>query len=128
MHIRLDYQSGEAIYRQIVEQVKYMIASGELSASEQLPSIRELANQLKINPRTVVKAYDELKSAGLVVMRHGQGVFIVDSQEALPDKLRQKQIEDMSKRLLAEAARIGSPPAEVIKILKLTADKMRSKK
>ena len=128
MYLRLNYQSGEAIYRQIVEQVKYKVASGELIPGQRLPSIRELAKQLKINPRTVVKAYEELRSAGLAVMRQGQGVFITDNQATLPNKVRKIQIEDMSKRLFAEAARLGADAAEVIQIIKETADNMRQKK
>lgn len=127
MYLRLNYQSGEAIYRQIVEQIKYEVASGELTPGKRLPSIRELAKQLKINPRTVVKAYEELRSAGLAVMRQGQGVFITDNQATLPGKVRKKQIEDMSKRLFAEAARLGADSAEVMKIVKETAKKMRKK-
>jgi GntR family transcriptional regulator len=128
MYLRLNYQSGEAIYRQIVEQVKYKVASGELIPGQRLPSIRELAKQLKINPRTVVKAYEELRSAGLAVMRQGQGVFITDNQATLPNEVRKKQIEDMSKRLFAESARLGADSAEVIEIIKETAKKMRKKK
>ena len=128
MYLRLNYQSGEAIYRQIVEQVKYKVASGELTPGQRLPSIRELAKQLKINPRTVVKAYEELRSAGLAVMRQGQGVFITDNQATLPTKVRKKQLEDMSKRLFAEAARLGADAAEVIGIIKGTAENMRQKK
>ena len=127
MYLRINYQSGEAIYRQIVEQVKYTVASGELIPGKRLPSIRELAKQLKINPRTVVKAYEELRSAGLAVMRQGQGVFITDNQATLPGKVRKKQIEDMSRRLFAEAARLGADNTEVIKIVKETAKKMRKK-
>ena len=127
MYLLINYQSGEAIYRQIVEQVKYKVASGELTPGKRLPSIRELAKQLKINPRTVVKAYEELRSAGLAVMRQGQGVFITDNQATLPGKVRKKQIEDMSRRLFAEAARLGADNTEVIKIVKETAKKMRKK-
>ena len=128
MYLRLDHQSGEAIYRQIVEQVKYKVASEELTAGQRLPSIRELAKQLKINPRTVVKAYEELRSAGLAVMRQGQGVFITDNQATLPAELRRKQIEDMSRRLFAEASRLGADDEEIIGIVKQTAEHMRLKK
>ena len=128
MYLRLDHQSGEAIYRQILEQVKYKVASEELTSGERLPSIRELAKQLKINPRTVVKAYEELRAAGLAVMRQGQGVFITDNQATLPGKLRRKQIEDLSRRLFAEASRLGADEEEIIGIVNETAKRMRSNK
>lgn len=126
MYVRLNYQSGEPIYRQIVEQVKYKVASGELTPGQRLTSIRELANQLNINPRTVVKAYEELRAAGLAIMRQGQGVFITSNQATLPNKVRKQKIEDLAKRLFAEAARLGADMGETMAIIQKTADKMRS--
>lgn len=127
MYLRLDHQSGEPIYRQIVEQVKFKVASGQIKAGEKLPSIREMAGDLKINPRTVVKAYEELQSAGLVVRRQGQGVFITESQGALPAKVRHKAIADLASRLLSEASRMGASGEEVQVILKEVWESMRRK-
>ncbi|MCF7972235.1 MAG: GntR family transcriptional regulator [Phycisphaerae bacterium] len=127
MYLRLNHQSGEPIYRQIVEQVKFKVASGHIEAGEQLPSIREMARDLKINPRTVVKAYEELQSAGLVVRRQGQGVFITESQAAMPAKVRHKAIADMASRLLSEASRMGASGEEVQAILKEVWESMRKK-
>ena len=128
MYLRLDYQSGEAIYRQIVEQIKYKIASGELKPTEQLPSIRELAKTLKINPRTVVKAYEELQSGGLVVRRQGQGVFIRDGQDAVPVQTRNKLLQEMARRMLAEASRLGASEEQVREIFSSVIKQMRSGK
>ena len=125
MYLRLNYQSGEAIYRQIVEQVKYKVASGELSPGQRLPSIRELAKQLKINPRTVVKSYEELRAAGLAVMRQGQGVFITENQTLASAKTRQKTIADMTRRMFSEAMRIGADKEEILRIVNDTAQEMR---
>ena len=126
MYLRLDYQSGEAIYRQIVEQIKYKIASGELKPNEQLPSIRDLAKQLKINPRTVVKIYEELQGGGLVVRRQGQGVFVKNGQSAVPFHTRNKLIEEMARRMLAEAYRLGASEEEIIEIFSKIIEEMRS--
>ncbi len=128
MYLRLDYQSGEAIYRQIVEQIKYKIASGELKPKEKLPSIRYLARQLKINPRTVVKVYEELQSGGLVVRRQGQGVFIKDGQAAVPAHTRSRIIGEIAKRMLAEASRLGADDEEVKEIFNKMIEQMRSGK
>ena len=124
MYLRLDYQSGEAIYRQIVEQIKFKIASGQLKPMDKLLSIRQLARQLKINPRTVVKVYEELEKDGLVVTRQGQGVFIT-SRDAEPAKAREKVISQMAGRLLSEASRIGADAEEVIEIIKKVSEQMR---
>jgi GntR family transcriptional regulator len=124
MYLRLDHHSGEPIWRQIVEQVKYSIASGQLAEDDKLPSIRALAGQLKINPRTVVKAYEELAHGGLVVMRQGQGVFVTHTREAAPTATRRKLVADMARRLLAEASRLGADSKEVQEIVRNVAEEM----
>jgi len=126
MYLHLDHHSGEPIYRQIVEAIKYKVASGQLALDERLPSIRALAEKLKINPRTVVKAYEELQHAGLVVMRHGQGVFVAANQGVTPQSVRQKAIGEMTRRMLAEAFRLGAGKGEVLKIIESEAKKMES--
>jgi len=125
MRIQLNYHSGEPIYAQIVEAIKYAVAAGQLGPAAKLPSIRGLADELKINARTVVKAYEELEHAGVVVMRQGQGVFIAESQAA-PAAVRQQAIREIVRRLLAEAARLGATAEEVEAILQAEAQKMES--
>jgi len=124
MYLHLDHSSGEPIYSQIVEAIKYRIASGRLAMDEQLPSIRALAGELKINPRTVVKAYEELEHAGLVVMRHGQGVFVASNHGITPQAVRGRAIADMARRMLAEAFRLGASREEVLRIIESEANKM----
>jgi len=124
MYLRLDHHSGEPIYRQIVEAVKYRVACGQLAPDSQLPSIRGLAEELRINPRTVVKAYEELEHAGVVVMRHGQGVFVVDGQAAVPAGVRRQALADLARRLLAEASRLGAEPEDVLDIVRDEAQRM----
>ncbi len=127
MRLRLDHHSGEPIYRQIVEQVKYQAASGGLVEGEKLPSIRALAKDLKINPRTVVRAYEELQSTGLVVMRQGQGVFLRERRVATPLSERRRVIREMAQRMLSEAARMGAEPDEVIDVLRKASEEMKGK-
>ena len=128
MRIRLDHSSGEAIYRQIVEQIKYAIAAGRLIGGDKLSSIRALAGELKINPRTVVKAYEQLAAADLVVMRQGQGVFVTHRRESAARSVRRKVITQLARRLLAEASRMGADSGEVTEILRKVAEEMESKK
>ena len=127
MYLRLDHHSGEPIWRQIVEQIKYKIAAGQLQGDAQLPSLRALAGELGINPRTVVKAYEELEHAGLVVMRQGQGVFVVSRRTDTPAATRRRLIANLGRRLLAEASRLGAEPDEVIQILKTVSEEMDKK-
>ena len=128
MQIRLDHHSGEPIYRQIVEQVKYRVACGSLGEGDPLPSIRTLANELKVNPQTVVKAYETLRTAGLVVMQHGRGVFVSTNRGSIPATTRRGEIQRLAKRLLAEGSRMGAQPSEVLEILRHEAEKMEAKK
>lgn len=124
MRILLEQQSGEPIYQQIVEAIKFQIALGRLAVGDRLPSIRELADDLQINTRTVVKAYEELVRAGLAVMQQGRGVFVTAPQATLPAKERRKVIIESARRLMAEATRLGASPAEVCEIMTAVAQEL----
>ena len=78
MHIEISLEDGVPIYRQIVNQVKYLVASGQLIADEELPPIRTLAEQLLVTPNTIVKAYRELEAEGLVYKRRGAGTYVAE--------------------------------------------------
>jgi GntR family transcriptional regulator len=126
MHIPLDHHSGEPIYRQIVEAIKYRIASGQLAAEAQLPSIRDLAQALVVNPRTVIKAYEELQQDGVVVLRHGRGVFVTEPRSTLPVRERRRKLEELARRMLSEASCLGAGPEEVLDVLRSTIGKMEA--
>lgn len=111
--IQLNYDSGQAVYRQIVDQIKVQIVGGRLEPRAKLPSIRALAGELKVNPRTVVKAYDELEREQLVVSRQGQGVFVAQCRNGVPAKARKKALTDQVRRLLADASGMGASLDEV---------------
>ena len=128
MRISLNHHSGDPLYRQVVEAIRLRIAKGEFEAGEQLPSIRDLAAQLQINSRTVVKAYEELDRAGLVVMQQGRGVFVASNRAALPANERRKRLRELAVKLLVEATQVGSNLDEVIEIIHDTANELESKK
>ena len=117
MHIPIDHHSGESIWRQIAEVIKYRIVAGHLNVGDRLPSIRELSGQLEINVRTVGRAYDELARGGLLVMQQGRGAFVTRPQAKLPQRQRRMELKRLSKRFLAEAARLGATRSEVIDVL-----------
>ena len=124
MHVHVNHHSGEPIYRQIVEAVKFDVARGDLGEGDQLPSIRSLANQLSINMRTVVKAYDELVHAGLAVRQQGRGVFITAPQGILPADRRRDVLTDLVQRLMSEAKRLGADSEEVVALVEQVAKEM----
>lgn len=76
---RLNASSGVPLYLQLMEQVKHAVETGALQAGDQLPAIRKLAEELVMNPNTVVRAYRELEHEGIVELRHGSGAFITDA-------------------------------------------------
>lgn len=76
---RLNPSSGTPLYVQLVERLKHSIATGTIRGGEQLPSVRRMAEDLLINPNTVVRAYRDLESEGIVELRHGSGVFVRES-------------------------------------------------
>ncbi len=77
--IRLNPSSGTPLYVQLVEHLKHAIEAGDFKAGEQLPSVRRMAEELVINPNTVVRAYRDMESEGILVLKHGSGVFVHDS-------------------------------------------------
>jgi GntR family transcriptional regulator len=89
--LRLNPASGTPLYVQLVERLKHSIATGAIRAGEQLPSVRKMAEDLLINPNTVVRAYRDLESEGIVELRHGSGVFVRDSVEARADVMRKAE-------------------------------------
>ena len=105
------------IYRQLVRQISDAIAGGRLADGEQLPSHRDLATRLVIAPLTVKKAYDELEKEGLLQQRRGLGSFVRRPvSDADPDKGRER-LRDAAERLLSQAALVGVPFSDVIRLL-----------
>ncbi|MFC1735250.1 GntR family transcriptional regulator [Candidatus Hydrogenedentota bacterium] len=107
MHITINNESREPIYSQIVSQVRLGVASGELEAGHKLPSVRELARTLSLNPNTVAKAYTDLERAGVVRSRRGHGTFISDSLRSLTREEVERFVRDRAESLVAEARRLG---------------------
>ncbi len=91
MILRLGATSGTPLYVQLVERLKHSIATGTIKAGEQLPSVRKMAEDLVINPNTVVRAYRDLESEGIVELRHGLGVFVRESVAGRPNVMRKAE-------------------------------------
>ncbi len=117
LHIQIDPHSGIPVYRQIMDQVRYYVASGVLQAGDQLPSIRDLAQRLSVNPTTVVKAYGELQHGQVIEMRHGKGVFVADRAVRVSDREREKALRRIARQLAVEASQMKAPSTLVRQIL-----------
>jgi GntR family transcriptional regulator len=103
MQLRISDQDGVPIYVQLMNQIKYLVASGRLKAGEQLPPVRKLAEQLLVNPNTVARAYRELEREGLVISRQGSGVFVSDGVSPLARREQQRLLLERIDMLLTEA-------------------------
>lgn len=107
MLIKVDYNSGEPISRQVVDQIKWLVVSGHLAPGEKLPSIRALAKQLKVNPTTVTRIYNELSAERVITLRQGQGAFVSSKSSVINKTEAKKQIRELAKRMLVESSRLG---------------------
>jgi GntR family transcriptional regulator len=118
MHLRITTNDGVPIYLQVVNQIKYLVASGRLTSGEELPPIRVLAEQLTINPNTVARAYRELEVAGLVEKRGTTGTFVSANGSPLARRERTRILTDRIDALLAEAHQLGFPIDELLNLIK----------
>lgn len=100
-----------------MDQIRYYVASGLLLPGDQLPSIRELAQRLSINPTTVVKAYSELEHGEVIEMRHGKGVFVTERSLRMSEREREKALRRIARQLAVEAAQMKAPPTMVLRIV-----------
>ena len=113
-HVRPD--SGEPIYVQLERQIKHAVATGALPHGTQLPSVRQLASELVINPNTVVRAYRELEHAGLLEGVQGRGWFVTYGASRLRDDERTRRLEAFIDQLWAEGRALGYDTAELAEI------------
>ena len=119
MYIVLSNSSDLPIYEQIKEQVKTQILSGELSENEMLPSLRQLAKDLKIIVLTTTRAYNELEEEGFITSRQGKGFFVMPRGS---DLLREQLIKDVETNLnnaILSAQRASMTDDELVQLLKL---------
>jgi GntR family transcriptional regulator len=126
MQIHISEADGIPIYLQIINQIKYLVASGRLSPGEELPPIRVLAEKLLVNPNTVVRAYRELELAGVVVKRRTSGTYVSDAGSRLARRDRLKIIVQRIDALLAEARQMDIGLDEVMELVRERDEAMQS--
>ena len=111
---RLDTASGVPFYRQIIDLILGGIATGALTPGEQLPTVRALAVDLQVNLNTVAKAYKELEIRGVLATQQGSGTFISQVEVKRDEVERRRQVVQLADELLARAAAMGVPLAELL--------------
>lgn len=116
MQIQITPQGGVPIYLQVMQQIKYLVASGKLRTGDELPSIRALAEELIVNPNTIARAYRELEIEGVVEKRRTAGTFIADSGSPIARKERLKVLKQRIDQVLVEAFQMGFGLDEILKL------------
>ncbi|MBS6062408.1 GntR family transcriptional regulator [Criibacterium bergeronii] len=121
--IEIDVRSRVPIYEQIINSVKHLSLNGVLRADEKLPSVRELSQQMTINPNTVQKAYQELERQGIIYVKRGQGSFINPTIKAINKEVSMEKIREMLKQVVLECMYLDIDKDELVKIVSETYDK-----
>jgi GntR family transcriptional regulator len=124
---RLDLATGVPAYRQIIDQILGAIASGAIRGGSQLPTVRQLAVDLSVNPNTVVRAYRELEIRGVLTTQQGIGTFVTAEQVRPDEAVRQRQLDQLVGDLLARAGAAGVTADEVlVRLQEFIADQRRA--
>jgi len=117
LRIEIDFRSGVPIYIQIMDQVKHMIAAGELNPGDQLPTVRQLAADLRVNFNTVARSYKLLDEAGVISTQHGRGTYILElPSEENGARMRFQDLLRLTRQYLYDVDRLGYEPDEVHEI------------
>lgn len=118
IHFKLDPKTGSPFYRQIIDQIKFGIAIGNLKAGEQLPTVRSLAVDLKVNLNTVAKAYKELEIQNVLETQQGTGTFIGDIKIQIPAKEKNNKLKEICNEFSSIAFSYGFSVDDIINQLK----------
>ncbi len=114
MDIEIDPSGAMPIYQQIINSIKHLVAAGKLKPGEQLPTVRELATELRINPNTVARAYDQLNADSVISTQQGRGTFVRERPDAEHlTRMRQDHLRAIMSNTLAQALSMGYTKEEV---------------
>ena len=119
MFRQIDPRSPTPLYAQIADRVRIAVATGELTPGAPLPSVRQLASQLRVNPATVVQAYRQLEEVGVVESRQGAGTFVRELAEPKREAERQREARRLVRRLLKDASALGVTREDLDHALKI---------
>lgn len=127
MLLQINFKSGKPVYLQLVDQVKAAAASGALKAGEPLPSIRPLAEELRVNRNTIAKAYTELESQGVIETLPGKGCFLKDNNSPLKKEVRRRMLIEEIDQAIVQAHHLQVPRPEFIDLVEERFDTIEEK-
>jgi len=113
VNFTLDTVNGAPIYRQIIQQIEYAILSGRIQSGDRLPTIRSLAVELKTNPNTIAKAYNELEIRGILTTQVGSGTYISDKKPVVEEDSLKRKIREVAGRFMQEMKDLGVEKKEL---------------
>ncbi len=125
--LTVDPSDAVPLWRQIEENVRRLVASGALRPGAAVPSVRDLARELSINPATVAKGYQRLVDAGVLSVRRGEGTFVADKPPAPPRGEREKELENGALRYASLAVTLGASNEEAVERVKGSLGFLRKK-
>ncbi len=126
--LAIDPKDAVPIWRQIEEGVRHLVASGALRPGGAVPSVRDMARDLAVNPNTVVKAYQRLTDAGVLVVKRGEGTFVADAPPALPRAERSRTLRDGAMRYASLAVTLGAAHDETVDEVRKALDSLNGRK
>jgi GntR family transcriptional regulator len=118
MRLEVDTTSALPIYAQVMEQIRKAIAGGALGPGDQLPTVRQLAVELRINPNTVARVYKELEHQGLIATRQGSGTFVASKQPRVTDEQRSAGLRRVVRSAMGEAVMLGFTQSELVQAIR----------
>jgi len=128
MVFQINFKSGKPVYLQVVDQVKAAAASGALHAGESLPSIRPLAEELRVNRHTIAKAYAELESLGVIEALPGKGCFLKENHSPLRKEVRRKLLVEEIDQAIVQAHHLQVPREEFLELVSERLDVLEQKR
>ena len=127
MLMQINFKSGKPVYLQIVDQVKAAAASGTLHSGEPLPSIRPLAEELRVNRNTIAKAYTELENQGVIETIPGKGCFLKENNSPLKKDVRRKLLVEEIDQVVVQAHHLQVPRQEFVELVEERLDRIEEK-
>jgi GntR family transcriptional regulator len=115
--LRIDPRDARPIWRQIEEGVQHLVARGALASGAAVPSVRDLARDLQVNPATVFKAYQRLTDAGVLTVRRGEGTFVAAAPPPMSDTGRSERLREEAVRYASVAVTLGASREEAVTVL-----------
>jgi GntR family transcriptional regulator len=128
MMLRINFKSGMPIYLQVVDQIKAAAASGALQPGEALPSIRPLAEELRVNRNTIAKAYSELETMGVIETQPGRGCFLSENHSPLKKEVRRRMLIQEIDQVIVQAHHLQVPSGEFLKLVHDRIEALDSKR